>query len=103
MYNNQLHYICIMPITPGTPPLTGTATLLVTVGNADDSAPTLRSRLPVDPIPVPTNSNKGQQVQCLNVYDPDNVNNNNNFNYQLDCTGLFSERCSDFTISQGLW
>lgn len=93
-----------MVIILGTPPMTGTATLSVTVENADESAPALRSKLPAEPIAVPINSNKGQQVHCLSVYNPDDANNNNNnFNYQLDCTGLFSERCSDFTISQSLY
>jgi len=74
----------------GEPPLTGTATVYVTVGDVNDNAPMFReSYAPV----VPADATRGQTIMEFQASDADLPENGPPFDFSLECNDI---ECGDF-------
>jgi len=77
----------------GTPSLTGTATINVTIIDANDNAPVIKY-LPNYPLVVRASTQQGEKVFCFTAEEPD-MSLNPMFTFRYLCN---SAHCNDFTL-----
>jgi len=87
-------FCVVVYVFAGTPSQTGSATLLVTVTDANDNAPSLVFD-PSVPLVVPASTTNGQRVLCFNATSP-NVLQNPVYQFNYVCN---SPHCTDFSLS----
>jgi len=76
--------------------LTGTATIVVNIADANDNAPVVKY-LPNHPLVVPAQATQGDRVFCFTAEEPD-MSLNPSFTFTYLCNN--GDRCRDFSLQQ---
>ena len=90
---NSNEYLTNAMLFAGTPPMTGTAMVLLTVVDANDNAPSIIFD-PAWPLVVKATTQSGDKVVCFNASNPDTSHNPSYF-FNYVCN---SGPCKDFNL-----